>query len=118
MKNLIICILCTFLIPAVIFPEFLFLKDGSIVEMKNAKENGALSLSITTFMKSAITRYSDITLLTAPVLSLYQKIDLPSKVSQTAILDVLYLLVVLKNRERATRFISKAEEELSRSKVR
>jgi DNA-binding MurR/RpiR family transcriptional regulator len=84
--------------------------------LRNAQENKALTLSVTTFMNSAITKYSDITLLTAPVLSLYQKIDLPSKVSQTAILDVLYLLAVLKNRERATRFISKAEEELSRSK--
>jgi DNA-binding MurR/RpiR family transcriptional regulator len=80
--------------------------------MKNARENGARTVCATTFIRSSITRHADITLFTAPVRSLYQKIDLPSKVSLTAILDVVYLLVLLTNREKATKVISKSEEEL------
>jgi predicted membrane GTPase involved in stress response len=67
---------------------------------------------------SSITKHADIKLFTAPVRSLYQKVDLPSKISLTAILDVLYLLVLLRNRQKASRVISKSEEELLKSKKR
>lgn len=82
--------------------------------LKNAKMNGARTICVTTFIESSITKYSDIKLFTAPVHSLYQKIDLPSKISQMVILDVLYLLVVLQDRERVAKSISKSEEELLR----
>ncbi len=82
--------------------------------LKNAKENGAVTIGITTFIRSTITRYSDIKLFTAPVQSYYQKIDLPSKISQTAILDILYINAVLYNRKRALKYISRSEEELSK----
>jgi DNA-binding MurR/RpiR family transcriptional regulator len=84
--------------------------------LKNARGSGAKTICVTTFIESSIVRNADVKLLTAPVMSLYQKIDLPSKMSQTAIMDVIYLLVVLKNKENASKFISKSEEELLRNR--
>jgi len=80
--------------------------------LKRSKANGAKTICITTFMKSPIIRYSDIRLFTAPVQSLHQKIDLPSKMSMTAILDAIYLNLVLKNRKRVLEYVSRSEEEL------
>lgn len=82
--------------------------------LKNARDNGATTICITTFMKSTITEFADIKLFTAPVQSYYQKIDLPSKMSLTAILDVLYLNAVLHDRKKALKYISKSEEELNK----
>lgn len=82
--------------------------------MRNARQNGAKTICITTFMKSLLTEYSDISLYTAPVGSRYQKIDIPSKMSNIAILDCIYLNAVLKNRERALDYISRTEEELGK----
>jgi DNA-binding MurR/RpiR family transcriptional regulator len=84
--------------------------------LKNARNNSANTICVTTFMKSPITRFSDIKLFTAPVQSYYQKIDLPSKMSQTAILDVLYINTVLEDRKKALKYISKSEEELNKFK--
>jgi DNA-binding MurR/RpiR family transcriptional regulator len=86
--------------------------------VRNARGNGARTLCVTTFIRSSITRHADIALFTAPVRSLYQKVDLPSKISLTAILDVLYLLVLLRSREKSARIISKSEEELLKSRKR
>jgi DNA-binding MurR/RpiR family transcriptional regulator len=80
--------------------------------LENAKNNGTKTICITTFINSSITKYSDIKLFTAPVQSLYQRIDLPSRMAQIALLNVLYLLVVIENKDRATKFISKSETEL------
>ena len=82
--------------------------------LKNARENGATTICITTFMKSTITKFADIKLFTAPVQSYYQKIDLPSKMSLTAILDVLYLNAVMHDRKKALEYISKSEEEFNK----
>jgi DNA-binding MurR/RpiR family transcriptional regulator len=80
--------------------------------LQNARKNGAMTVCITTFIRSAITEAADIKLFTAPVQSYYQKIDLPSKMSLTAILDILYLNAVLNDRKKALEYISKSEEEL------
>ncbi len=84
--------------------------------MKVAKKNGANTICVTTFFNSPVTEYSDICLYTAPVHSQYQKIDIPSKMSQTALMDSLYLNTVLKNRKRALDNISRSEEEHIRFK--
>jgi len=82
--------------------------------MKNAKHNGAKTIAITAFMKSPITEFADIYIYTAPVHSKYQKIDLPSKISFTAILDSLYINAVLQRRESALDYISRSEKELGK----
>lgn len=73
--------------------------------MKNAKANKAKTISVTSFFKAPVTRYSDICLYSAPVYSQYQKFDLPSKISFAAILDSLYLNSVLKRREKNPCFL-------------
>lgn len=80
--------------------------------LKNSRENGAETICVTTFMESSITKYSDIKLFTAPVQYYYQKIDIPSKMSQTVLLDCLYLNIILKNYNKAFRYLSKSEKEL------
>ena len=80
--------------------------------LKNAKENNVKTIAVTTFMKSSITKYADIVFLTAPLTSQYQKIDIPSKISQNALLDSIYLNVVIKNRQKSLKYISKVENEL------
>lgn len=82
--------------------------------MRNARQNGAKTICITTFKKSSITEHSDISLYTAPVSSRHQRIDIPSKMSYMAILDCIYLNAVLKNRERALDYISRTEDELGK----
>ena len=51
-------------------------------------------------MKSTLTDYADVLLLTVPVKYRYQKIDIPSRTSIHAILDAIYLNVVTKKSER------------------
>ncbi len=82
--------------------------------MRNARQSGAKTICITTFMKSPITEFADISLYTAPVSSGHQRIDMPSKMSYIALLDSIYLNAVLKNRSRALEYISRTEEELSK----
>jgi RpiR family transcriptional regulator, carbohydrate utilization regulator len=82
--------------------------------MRNARQGGAKTICITTFMKSPITETADVSLYTAPVSSRHQRIDIPSKMSYLAILDSIYLSVVLKNRARALDYISRTEEELGK----
>jgi RpiR family transcriptional regulator, carbohydrate utilization regulator len=84
--------------------------------LRNAKENGAKTIAVTTFMKSSITKYADIVFLTAPVSSHYQKIDMPSKISQNALLDSIYLNTVLNSRHKSLKYISRAENELENIK--
>jgi RpiR family transcriptional regulator, carbohydrate utilization regulator len=82
--------------------------------VSNARQGGAKTICITTFMKSPITEFADISIYTAPVSSRHQRIDIPSKMSYIAILDCIYLSAVLKNRGRALNYISRTEEELGK----
>jgi len=82
--------------------------------VKNAKANKAKTICFTAFMKSTLTDYADILLLTVPVKYKYQNIDIPSRTSIHALLDAIYLNVVTKNSEKAAGFLSKSEEELSK----
>jgi RpiR family transcriptional regulator, carbohydrate utilization regulator len=85
--------------------------------LKVAQENGARTVCLTSFINSSITQFADIKLFTAPVKSLHQKLDIPSRMAQIAILDVIYMLVLLKGGERMGVNISKTEEELLKSRL-
>jgi DNA-binding MurR/RpiR family transcriptional regulator len=90
-------------------------ESTEVVEcLKNAKDKNAKTICVTTFMKSSITKFADVSLLTVPVKYQYQKIDIPSRMSQHALLDALYLNVVLKMGGSAIKSISRSEEELSK----
>jgi RpiR family carbohydrate utilization transcriptional regulator len=85
--------------------------------LRIAQENGARTVCLTSFINSSITQFADIKLFTAPVKSLQQKIDIPSRMAQIAILDVIYMLVLLKDGERLGVNISKTEEELLKGRL-
>ncbi|MFP4564193.1 MAG: MurR/RpiR family transcriptional regulator [Spirochaetia bacterium] len=88
-------------------------RTGEVLScMENAKKNGTKTICLTSFMDAPITGYSDVKLISAPVEAEYQKIDLPSKISHTVILDAVYLYILLKEDKRAAENISKAEHEL------
>jgi len=88
-------------------------RSGEVVDcMENAKKNGTKTICMTTFIDSPITNFSDVHLFSAPVKALYQKIDLPSKISHTVILDAVYLNILLSKDEKVSTYISKAEHEL------
>ncbi len=86
--------------------------------MENAQKNGTTTICVTSFINSPITRYSDIKLFTAPVKTIYQKIDLPSRIAQIAILDVVYVSAVRKDSQKLSRNISKAEEALLSHRIK
>jgi DNA-binding MurR/RpiR family transcriptional regulator len=86
--------------------------------MENARKSGTKTICVTTFPSSPITRHSSIQLFTAPVQALHQKVDFSSKISQTVILDALYLQVVLNDSNRISKRISMAEEELLLHRVK
>ena len=83
--------------------------------VKNARNNKSKTICFTAFMKSTLTDYADVLLLTVPVKYRYQKIDIPSRTSIHALLDAIYLNVVTKNSEKVAGFLSKSEEELSKN---
>ena len=63
--------------------------------MKNAKKNNAKTVCLTSFINSTITRFSDIKLFTIPIKSKYQRLDMNSRMAQMAILDCIFVKVVL-----------------------
>lgn len=86
--------------------------------VENAGKNGTTTICVTSFINSPITKISDIHLFTAPVKTVYQKIDLPSRIALIAILDVVYVLVVLKDSKKASQNISKSEEALLSHRIK
>jgi DNA-binding MurR/RpiR family transcriptional regulator len=93
-------------------------RTREVVEcLKIARENGIRTVCLTTFINSPITRVADITLFTAPVKALYQKIDIPSRMAQIAILDVVYVLLLMTDTTRLAVNVSKAEEELLKNRL-
>jgi DNA-binding MurR/RpiR family transcriptional regulator len=85
--------------------------------LKIARENGIRTACLTTFINSPLTQYADIKLFTAPVKTLFQKIDIPSRMAQMAILDVVYVHLLLTDSDRPALNISRAEEELIRHRL-
>jgi DNA-binding MurR/RpiR family transcriptional regulator len=81
------------------------------------RENGVPTLCLTTFFNSPITQVADIKLFTAPVKSLYQKIDIPSRTAQIAVLDVIYVLLLLRDSSRLVVNVSRAEEQLLKNRL-
>ncbi len=93
-------------------------RTREVVEcLKIARENGTRTVCLTTFLNSPITQFADIKLFTAPVKTLFQKIDIPSRMAQMAILDVVYVHLLLTDSERLTLNISRAEEELIKHRI-
>ena len=75
-----------------------------------AKEQGAKILCITNFESSPAAKMSDITLLTASHEKTLQSETMVSRLSQLAIIDMLYLGVIQKNYKRYAALIEKQNQ--------
>ena len=88
----------------------LFGESFSVVSsLKIAKKKGVTTIGVTSFLKSSITKYSDIKLFTVSLESEFQKIDIPSRLSQMLIFDIIYLNIALRLKEKSIESISRAE---------
>jgi DNA-binding MurR/RpiR family transcriptional regulator len=89
----------------------LFGESFSVVDsLKIAQKNGATTVCITSFIKSSITKFADIKLFTVSLESEFQKIDIPSRLSQMFIFDILYMNVAIKRKKESISAIIKAED--------
>jgi len=80
--------------------------------LSTAHGNGSTTICVTSFINAPITRSADIRLFTAPVRSIHQAIDLPSRTSQLVLLDALFFLLVRQDLNRLSRVITRAESDL------
>ena len=94
-------------------------RSREVVEcMKKARDNGAETICITSFIDSPLTKYSNIKLFSAPVAANYQQIDLPSKLSHMAIFDSIYLYIILKGGAAVSKSINKNEANLLKHRMK
>lgn len=63
--------------------------------LKIAKESGAKTIALTNFKASAISKYADITLYTGDVETTFYSETMVSRISQLAIVDMLYMGILL-----------------------
>jgi RpiR family carbohydrate utilization transcriptional regulator len=92
-------------------------RSREIVEcLRLCRENGVPTICLTTFLNSPITQVADLKLFTAPVKTLYQKIDIHSRTAQIAVLDAIYVLLLLQDSGRLAVNVSRAEEELLKNR--
>jgi len=88
-----------------------------IVEaMKIAKEAGAATICITNFGKSPIIKQSDITLFTASEEIKYTIFGMYSRHAQLAIIDAIYIYVVLRKGEEGIKAVHNTERALQSKK--
>lgn len=73
--------------------------SGSTIDtinaLKIAKESGAKTIALTNFKASAISKYADITLYTGDVETTFYSETMVSRISQLAIVDMLYMGILL-----------------------
>jgi len=79
-------------------------ESGEILEIaKSLKQNGTKIICITRFLKSALTAYSDITLLNGVEKRLFDVYTVPLKISELFILDILHEEYFRRTKEDSTK---------------
>lgn len=81
--------------------------NDTVGNMRLAQEAGAKTISITSSAKSSITSVSNISLLTATIENPLHGSSMSAKITQLAVLDILYTGVLLNDKERALKFREK-----------
>lgn len=81
--------------------------NDTVGNMRLAQESGAKTICITSSAKSSITSVSDISLLTATIENPLHGSSMSAKITQLAILDILYTGVLLNDKENALNFREK-----------
>ena len=84
--------------------------------LKLAKESGATTICITNFGKSPIIKQGDITLFTASEETKYTILGMNSRLAQLAIVDSIYIYIVLHKSEEAIKAIRDTERSLQSKK--
>jgi RpiR family transcriptional regulator, carbohydrate utilization regulator len=82
----------------------------TVEALKEARKAGATTICITNYSKSPITRYSDICLFTANYETSYFSETMVSRIAQLAIVDMLYLGVILTDYDKYTSMIGKINQ--------
>lgn len=81
--------------------------------VKIAKNNGAFVIAITSYIKSPLTKYSDLVLLTSGKENPLDSGSLVAKISQIFVVDLICTGVTMKNYENAKKFKAMTAEAIS-----
>ena len=79
----------------------------TINALKIAKESGAKTMAITNYKSSVISQYADITFYTGDVETTFYSETMVSRISQLAIVDILYMGVLLNDYDLYTKRLDK-----------
>lgn len=82
-----------------------------------ALENGAKTIGITSFPRSPISQKADAVLLTSSEGTKYRSEALASRIAQLSIIDVLYVNIMVKNKEVSQKSLEKARKAISKTKI-
>ncbi len=80
-------------------------------------ENGAKTIGITSFPKSPISQKADLVLLTSSEETKYRSEALASRIAQLSIIDVLYVNIMIKNKEVAQESSEKVRKAILKTKI-
>lgn len=101
---------------AVIFSHSGANKD-TINILKTVQENGAKSISITAFPKSAIAQKSDIALFTTSEETEYRSEALSSRIAQLSIVDALYVNIMVLHKDKGKHALEKMRKAISQTRI-
>ncbi|MDR4945617.1 MurR/RpiR family transcriptional regulator [Neobacillus cucumis] len=82
-----------------------------------ALENGAKTIGITSFPKSPISQKADVVLLTSSEETKYRSEALASRIAQLSIIDVLYVNIMIKNKEVSQESLEKVRKAILKTKI-
>ena len=84
--------------------------------LKLSKASGASTICITNFGKSPIIKYSDIALFTASEETKHNILGMNSRISQLAIIDTIYIYIILHKSQEAIKAVQNTERALQSKK--
>lgn len=84
--------------------------------LKLSKDSGASTICITNFGKSPIIKHSDIALFTASEETKHNILGMNSRISQLAIIDSIYIYIILQKNQEAIKAVQNTERALQSKK--
>lgn len=84
--------------------------------LKLSKDSGASTICITNFGKSPIIKHSDIALFTASEETKHNILGMNSRISQLAIIDSIYVYIILQKNQEAIKAVQNTERALQNKK--
>ena len=84
--------------------------------LEEARNKGAITICITGYEKSPITKAADICLMSASRETAFREVSMTSRIAQIGILDALFVAVAFKRIERSKKHIHHTDKLLSEEK--